>query len=144
MKRGKIMNIEECTIEEQDYLIDRLVEYNLLQVKAEQTVNFIDLSKKIVEEGKIIAGIIARMYCWNMVYVDTLWVDTSYRGKKIGEKLLKEVESEAKSKGAKLVHLDTFDFQAKRFYEKQGYTVFGKLDDCPENHCRYYMKKSLI
>lgn len=138
------MNIEECTIEEQDYLIDRLVEYNLLQVKAEQTVNFIDLSKKIVEEGKIIAGIIARMYCWNMVYVDTLWVDTSYRGKKIGEKLLKEVESEAKSKGAKLVHLDTFDFQAKRFYEKQGYTVFGKLDDCPENHCRYYMKKSLI
>lgn len=82
MKRGKIMNIEECTIEEQDYLIDRLVEYNLSQVKAEQTVNFIDLSKKIVEEGKIIAGIIARMYCWNMVYVDTLWVDTSYRGKK--------------------------------------------------------------
>ena len=105
MKRGKIMNIEECTIEEQDYLIDRLVEYNLSQVNAEQTVNFIDLSKKIVEEGKIIAGIIARMYCWNMVYVDTLWVDTSYRGKKIGEKLLKEVESEAKSKGAKLVHL---------------------------------------
>ena len=43
----------------------------------------------------------------------------------------------------KLIHLDTFDFQAKEFYKKQGYVVFGKLDDCPENHCRYFMKKLL-
>ena len=69
------MNIETCTKEEQDYLVDRLVEYNLTQVETTQKENFIDLSRKIVENGKIIAGIIARMYCWNVVYVDTLWVE---------------------------------------------------------------------
>lgn len=137
------MNIETCTKEEQDYLVDRLVEYNLTQVEATQKENFIDLSKKIVKNGKIIAGIIARMYCWNVVYVDTLWVDPNYRERKIGKSLLKNVETEAKSNGAKLIHLDTFDFQAKEFYKKQGYVVFGKLDDCPENHCRYFMKKLL-
>lgn len=120
-----------------------MVEYNLTQVETTQKENFIDLSRKIVENGKIIAGIIARMYCWNVVYVDTLWVDPNYRERKIGKSLLKNVETEAKSNGAKLIHLDTFDFQAKEFYEKQGYVVFGKLDDCPANHCRYFMKKLL-
>ena len=46
-------------------------------------------------------------------------------------------------KGAKLIHLDTFDFQAKEFYEKQGYIVFGILENCPEKHYRYYLKKVL-
>ena len=29
----------------------------------------------------------------------------------------------------------------KEFYEKQGYEVFGVLEDCPKGHCRYYLKK---
>lgn len=39
--------------------------------------------------------------------------------------------------------LDTFDFQAKNFYIKQGYEIFGILDNCPEGHKRYYMKKNI-
>ena len=63
-------------------------------------------------------------------------------GKNLGSLLLEEVENDAKSKGAKLIHLDTFDFQAKEFYEKQGYIVFGILENCPEKHYRYYLKKT--
>ena len=40
-------------------------------------------------------------------------------------------EEEAKAMGATLVHLDTFDWQAKDFYLKHGYEIFGVLDDCP-------------
>ena len=125
------MKIDVCSKKEQDYIIERLVEYNLSQVEAKQKENFIDLSKKIGKDDKIVA------------YVDTLWVDSSYRGKKLGSLLLEEVENDAKSKGAKLIHLDTFDFQAKEFYEKQGYIVFGILENCPEKHYRYYLKKVL-
>jgi len=36
-----------------------------------------------------------------------------------------------------------FSFQARGFYEKVGYTVFGRLDDCPPGHSRFYMQKPL-
>ena len=71
------MKIDVCSKKEQDYIIERLVEYNLSQVSAKQKENFIDLSKKIGKDDKIVAGIVARMYCWNVVYVDTLWVDST-------------------------------------------------------------------
>ena len=136
--------IENCKNGDEDYIIDRLVEYNLSKVPAEQDVWFDILDKKITEDnGNIIAGCVARMYCWNVAYVDTLWVDETYRGKGLGAKLLEEVEITAKEKGCYLIHLDTFDFQAKEFYEKQGYEVFGVLDNCPTEHCRYYLKKNL-
>ncbi len=64
--------IVNCSKKDQEYLIDKLVEHNLSQVPASQEELFIDLSKKIVENDTIIAGIIARIYCWNVVYIDTL------------------------------------------------------------------------
>lgn len=133
--------IQDCTNEDKEYLVEKLVDYNLSKVQANQSELFIDLSRKIEKDGKIIAGIIARMYCWNVVYIDTLWVDSNYRSEKLGTLLLKSVEQQALSNNVYLIHLDTFDFQAKEFYEKQGYEVFGQLDNCPRNHTRYYMKK---
>ncbi|SCX09540.1 N-acetylglutamate synthase, GNAT family [Ruminococcaceae bacterium P7] len=133
---------ENCADGDADYIIDRLVVYNLSQVPAEQETLFDTLDKKITDEnGKIIAGCVARMYCWKVAYIDTLWVDEKYRDKGLGSKLLAEVEKSAKEKGCYLIHLDTFDFQAKEFYEKQGYSLFGTLEDCPKSHCRFYLKK---
>ena len=57
--------------------------------------------------------------------------------------MLGEIEKSAKDKGCYLIHLDTFDFQAKEFYENHGYEMFGVLDNCPAGHCRYYLKKKL-
>lgn len=45
--------------------------------------------------------------------------------------------------GAKLAHTDTFDFLTIDFYLKHGYEIFGTLDNCPEGHKRYYLKKIL-
>ena len=85
--------IENCVDGDADYIIDRLVEYNLSQVPAEQKVLFDTLDKKITDDnGKIIAGCVARMYCWDVAYVDTLWVDENYRGKGLGSKLLAKIE----------------------------------------------------
>lgn len=136
--------IEKCTEGDADYIIDRLVEYNLSQVPAQQKVLFDTFDKKITDDNrKIIAGCVARMYCWNVAYVDTLWVDSKHCGKGLGSQLLTEVERTAKEKGCYLIHLDTFDFQAKEFYEKHGYKVFGTLEDCPKEHCRYYLMKKI-
>ncbi len=73
-----------------------------------------------------------------------LWVDEAHRGKGYGSILLEEVEKIAKEKECTLIHLDTFDFQAKDFYLKHGYELFGVLDDCPPGHKRFFMKKKIL
>ncbi len=126
------------------FIDDRLVEYNLSRVPATQDELFESVSRKVVDrEGNTIAGCLAVMYCWNVMAIDIIWVDERYRGQGLGSDLLGEIEREAREKGCHLVHLDTFDFQAKAFYEKNGYSVFGALEDCPKGHLRYFMKKSL-
>ena len=137
-------NIVSITEGDDEFIEDKLVEYNLSMVPATQDELFESVSKKIVDEkGNIIAGCLAIMYCWNVLAIDIIWVDVQYRGQGLGSILLGEVEREAMEKGCHLVHLDTFDFQAKEFYEKNGYSVFGTLEDCPKGHVRYYLKKSL-
>ena len=137
-------NIVPITDGDDEFIEDKLVEYNLSMEPATQGKLFESISRKIVdEEGNIIAGCLAIMYCWNVVAIDIIWVDEQYRGQGLGSMLLGEVEHEAMEKGCHLVHLDTFDFQAKGFYEKNGYSVFGTLEDCPKGHIRYYLKKAL-
>ncbi|MXP78052.1 GNAT family N-acetyltransferase [Lachnospiraceae bacterium WCA-9-b2] len=136
--------IYSCSEEDKKNIIDGLVAYNLTCVPATQEELFVDLSRKAVSKsGEIMGGIIARMYCWGCVDVDALWVSEKYRGIGLGKTLLSQVEASARKKGACLIHLDTFDFQARGLYESQGYEVFGVLKNCPPGHERYYMKKCL-
>ena len=136
--------IKPCTDEEAEIIEERLVAYNLSQVPARQSELFCPISRKIEDEnGHIIAGCLAMTYCWNIAYIDILWVDEPYRRQGHGSRLLREVEDKARALRCRVAHLDTFDFQAKGFYEKNGYTVFGVLEDCPEGHRRFYMSKLL-
>lgn len=134
----------ESTKEENAMVDDGIVEYNLGKVPFTQTPSFFPINRVIKNsEGEVLAGIISVLYCWKCLYVDILWVKEGYRKEGFGSKLLMEVEKIAKEKGCELIHLDTFDFQAKDFYIKHGFEVFGVLDDCPLEHKRYYMKKKL-
>ena len=136
--------IEESTREEYNIVDDGIVEYNLSKVPFTQEPAFIAINRVIKgENGEVLAGINSMLYCWNCLYIDVLWVKDGFRKEGYGSGLLNEVEKIAKEKGCKLIHLDTFDFQAKDFYIKHGYEVFGKLDNCPIEHKRYYMKKTI-
>ena len=53
------------------------------------------------------------------------------------------VEAEARQSGATEAYLDTFSFQAPEFYKKNGYQVFGVLENFPPGHQRYYLTKAL-
>lgn len=134
--------IRESNNIEADFIVDKIVEYNLSIVPSKQETDFLWINR-IVEDknGNIIAGILSKMYCWNCLYIDVLWVKEDHRKDGLGSRLLKEIESVAIEKGCYLIHLDTFDFQAKDFYIKHGYEVFGVLDECPEGHKRYFLKK---
>jgi len=136
--------IEESTREEYNLVDNGIVEYNLSKVPFTQEPSFFPINRVIKgEKGEVLAGINSMLYCWNCLYIDVLWVNKEFREEGYGTILLNKVEEIAKARGCKLVHLDTFDFQAKDFYLKQRYEIFGVLDNCPLEHKRYYMKKSI-
>jgi GNAT superfamily N-acetyltransferase len=132
------------TLEESDYISDEIMRFNEQQVPFTQKQNPIFKRYVIKKNHEIIAGINAVIYHWGILYIDELFVSESYRHKMLGSHLMTKVENEAKEVGATLAHTDTFDFQAKDFYLKHGYEVFGILEDCPQKHNRYYLKKVLV
>ncbi len=92
--------------------------------------------------GDLIGGVEGKTY-WQWLHVRNLWVHADQRGRGLGSVLLARAENEAKARGCIAVHLDTFSFQARGFYEGLGYAVFGILDDYPPGHRRFYLQKRL-
>lgn len=93
-------------------------------------------------DQEIIGGVIGIVY-WDWLCVDLMWLKDEFRGRGYGHRLLTAIEDEARLRGAKHVHLDTFSFQAPEFYKQHGYRVFGELQDFPPGHTRYYLTKDL-
>lgn len=137
--------ILRSTIEEQEYVKGQLIEFNTQHVPiiADKKPIYIGFNIK-VSDGKIIAGINGVLY-WghSCLHIHILWVDEMHRKHDLGSKLLHHMESEAIHRGVHMSHLETLDFQAKDFYLKYGYDLFGVLDDCPKGHTTFYLKKDL-
>ena len=94
------------------------------------------------DNGNIIGGILGGTY-WGWMYIDILWVQSDFRRRGIGSKLLVEAEKEAARRGCHHVHLDTMSWQAPDFYKKHGYEVIGVLPDIPSGNQKYLLMKAL-
>lgn len=130
-------NIIKSTEDEIELIDNALGDYNKTQVEYIPEMDYLPLNFHIKDEmGHIIAGINA-LSCWQMTHISEFYVDKNYRGKGIGTLLINKVENEAKNFGSTMVHTDTFDWQAKDFYLKRGYVVFGALENCPIGHQRF-------
>ena len=88
-------------------------------------------------------GCIGRTY-WGWLEIEYLAVAPELRRLGYGAKLLAAIEAEAIKRGCHSAYLDTFSFQARPFYEKQGYHVFGTLENFPPGHERYFLTKKLM
>jgi GNAT superfamily N-acetyltransferase len=94
------------------------------------------------ENNLLVGGLLAATYL-QCLYVKILWLEEKYRNQGYGQKLLLAGEREAIKRGCKFAFLDTWEFQAPKFYLKLGYEVFGELTNFPNGHSRYYLKKNL-
>ncbi|EKO3436825.1 GNAT family N-acetyltransferase [Vibrio fluvialis] len=90
--------------------------------------------------NQTVGGILGEIK-WGWLYVEGLWVSESVRAKGLGSALLTRLEEFALSKGITNFRLETTSFQALDFYKKQGYTIFGELEDMPPNYTSYFLKK---
>jgi GNAT superfamily N-acetyltransferase len=77
------------------------------------------------------------------LHIELVYLPEELRGSGLGRQLMEQAEQEAIHRGCHLSWLDTFTFQARGFYERLGYTVFGTLDDYPPGHSRFFLRKNL-
>lgn len=93
------------------------------------------------DSNGILKGVVVASILWNGMHIDTLWVDVTIRNQKWGSKLMKLVEKEGRSRGATVAYTDTFTWQAPGFYEKMGYSLYGKIDNFPPGNSLSYFSK---
>jgi GNAT superfamily N-acetyltransferase len=78
---------------------------------------------------------------FNWLHVQMLVVPEARRGRGIGTALMEAAEAEARARGCRGAHVDTFSFQAVSFYRALGYSCFGTLEDYPPGHSQLYFYK---
>jgi GNAT superfamily N-acetyltransferase len=77
-------------------------------------------------DGRMLGGLVgAEAQGW--FFVKYLAVKPEARGQGVGAKLLAGAEKLARDRGLAGVYLDTFEFQAPRFYAREGYVEIGRL-----------------
>jgi GNAT superfamily N-acetyltransferase len=74
--------------------------------------------------------------------LQTMWLDEDLRGVGSGAQIVRAVEAEGERRGARAVLLYTYDFQARGFYERLGYSCFGTFE-FPDGVTRFYMSRTL-
>lgn len=141
------MNIEVTSFPSQEdlkTLSDGIKSYNQDhlpdEVVFEPDTRFLVLARN--ETGNVVGGIKANAY-WNYCLIELLWIAEEYRGAGIGSQLMASAEKFAKGKGFEYIRTETVSFQAKPFYVKLGYKVFGELPDYPKGHTTYCLIKKL-
>jgi GNAT superfamily N-acetyltransferase/predicted enzyme related to lactoylglutathione lyase len=93
-------------------------------------------------QGAVVGGVVGTVN-WNWLHVTLAWVAEPARRSGLGRRLLGTLEDEARRRGCRHVHLDTFSYQARPFYEHLGYEVFATLEDYPPGHRRFFLRKCL-
>ena len=120
-------------------IVQNLVAANDLVAPPE---NYQPLAAEARSEGRLIGGVAGYTH-WGWLFVGHLWVADDERGGRVGSQLMEAIEGAARARGVESAHVDTYDFQALGFYQRNGYVVFGELDSYPVGHTRFFLQKRL-
>src|SRR5215469_5656492 len=122
------------------FILDPLSEFNEARSGARMNYQPLAIFLSDPETGAIVGGMWGESYL-SYLFINLFFIPESLRGAGLGRRLMAQAEEEALRRGCRGVWLDTFSWQARGFYEKLGYSVFGTIDDHPPGHQRFFLKK---
>lgn len=93
-------------------------------------------------DGTVIGGMFGYTG-WDWLFTQWLFIPESLRGQGMAGRLLATAEAEAIARGCHGAWIDTFNPQALRAYQRQGYVIFGALADFPPGRSRTFLQKRL-
>jgi GNAT superfamily N-acetyltransferase len=95
------------------------------------------------DNGKVIGGMFGYTG-WDWLFTQWLFIPEMLRGQGLAGRLLATAEAEAIARGCHGAWIDTFNPQALRAYQRQGYVVFGEIPDFPPGGSRTFLQKRLV
>lgn len=93
-------------------------------------------------DGKVTGGL-SGYTAWGWLFTQWLYIPDTLRGTGMAGIVLGKAEAEASARGCHGAWIDTFNPQALRAYQRQGYEIFGELPEFPKGRTRTFLKKSL-
>ena len=94
------------------------------------------------DSGEVVGGLIGRT-SFGLLYVDRFFLPEQLRKQGLGSRIIAAAEAEAIRRGCSRAVLTTLSFQAPGFYQRQGWTVLGRIECDPPGHTRFLMTKIL-
>lgn len=134
------MKIVDLTENQADQIQSGLHEFNSKHVSYRMNGQ---ITLGIEENGQLIAGLLAYISVYKILYIDTLFVEEEYRRKGYGKILIEEAEKRAKQMGVNTIRLDTFNWQGKDFYLAMNYEQVGFYRNSEDNYEEYFFLKKL-
>lgn len=120
-----------------------VVEFNRQSVpgleNVEDEIRFFIFAK---DANRVVGGIRAVCF-WNTLHIELLWLAAEIRGSGVGSKMLAMAEAFAVERGYANALVETTSWQARPFYEKQGYVLMATIAGRPKGHASHYLHKSL-
>lgn len=98
---------------------------------------------EVLENGERVGAIMGKIDVFDYLHVTLLYVEEEHRGKDVGTKLVTMMEEWAINQKLNAVTLNTFSFQAKGFYLRLGYQIYGEFIDKKTGVSRYMLRKEL-
>lgn len=93
--------------------------------------------------SKEVLGGLWALSLWGSFYIGLVVTPEGARGEGLGSELMARAEAEAVARGCRNMWLDTYAFQARAFYERLGFAVFGQIDGPAPMFPRWFMRKDL-
>lgn len=135
------MIIKNGTHADLQYIDQKLIEFNSQKVSLETEKVFEEIFKCVKNsKNDIVGGISGDIELKCALHIKLFWIHECCRSNGLGKQLLNTLELESIQKGAKFSYLETFNFQAREFYEHNGYKVFSQLK-YPDGNIIYFMKR---
>lgn len=135
---------EEVNETNKSHINHKLYEYNLKHFPEDLRGRYREVNLFLLDEDENVRGGILGEICWNWLEIHTLMIDEDIRSLGYGTKLLVEVEQIALESECDFIKVDTLSFQAQDFYQRNGYTIYGTLDNVGREFKHFYLKKDLL
>jgi ribosomal protein S18 acetylase RimI-like enzyme len=94
------------------------------------------------DSNKVLAGCNGCIL-YGCLYIDSLWVDEALRHQNVGTRLITSAEVFGKEKGCLFATVNTMDWEALGFYQKQGYEVEFQRSGYAHGSTMYFLRKLL-